>query len=196
MFYIRGQFSRQEARERKVYSLSDCLALSSSFQNILYGVFVLVEVSSRAQRIVAGLLDTGAVPSLVNSSFLPLSCKAHVKLVKASLLESAINAAVQVQGILSVHVQPWFAIIENLAVDLLQGTSIIDSRTLGLFLTAHKAAPIHSHQVLIFMSSSKIVSVFKEHVGDENSRTNLKTSGIFSELCRSVPKVQFNFSNN
>lgn len=137
--------------KRNFDHLEDWFKLSSFFWKPVYRVLICVGIQSERQHTVVWLLDLGAVRILVKSSFLqPILCS-NVRPVEApplSTLRTATNKADSFQGVIFLigymrilHACAWLHILENLAVNLLLGTSYMDRSIRVIFPTKRKIAP-------------------------------------------------------
>lgn len=118
--------------------------------------------------IVASLLYTGG-PNLVNKVFLPPQCPQYVKSAENLRLCTATQGRVNVEGLISMHVRTGgfrkpvcFGVAENLAVDVLLGTSLNDRCTYGIFPTVRKVVPICSRPVAVINSLPKVSFLFSD----------------------------------
>lgn len=68
-------------------------------------------------------------------------------------------------------VRPWFAIVENVAVDVLLGTSFIDLWIRGVFSTKRKVNSWHSTSVGIISTKSEEILNFAD-INPSNSSTS------------------------
>lgn len=90
-------------------------------------------------------------------------------------------------GNLRVHV--WFGIVENLAFEVLLGTSIIDQGIPGIFPTEHKIFPWHWEQVAIisiktaisWINTKNLVYNVKKHLRNDASSDNFNLCRIARE---------------
>lgn len=98
----------------------------------------------------------------MNEDFLLLAWRKAMKTIESPSLHTAnrnVEIVVDIVS-LSVHmgdlrVRPWFAVVENLAVELLLGTSFIDCCILGLFSSVLRIVPSHFQPVATVSTQKK-----------------------------------------
>lgn len=129
-----------------------------------------MRVKVGTQRTVARLSDTDAGLKPIKTSFHPPNCQAHIQFVSTLTIQDVTTEAVPVEGSISlqlcvgdVHAGPWLRIFEQLAVDVVLGTSYIDMCIRGIFLTKINSVPIHFSTVLILTSVPKVMSLLMEN---------------------------------
>lgn len=137
--------------------------LASFFCNATYRIQTSVSISSKSMLTVARLVLTGISPNLVNKNFLPLVWRKSVKTIRSPPLHTLNCEVVSVDGIVPLFVHlgdlrvcTWFGVVDNLAVNLLLGTSFIDPCIGEIFPTERKVVPRHSRPVAITSTQKKV----------------------------------------
>lgn len=70
-------------------------------------------------------------------------------------------------------VYAWFGVIRNLAVDVVLGTSFIDSCIRGIFPSERKVVPRHSQPLEIMLAPKKIIAIAADTEGvDVHTKAN------------------------
>lgn len=177
------------------YDEKESYVIASFFRKPTYRVRISVGVTSQSMMTVASLFDTGAGPNLVNKSFIPRNWHRYVEPIEQPQLRTATREHVNVEGVIpmfvrigDLRVRAWFGVVENLAVDILVGTSFIDRCIRGIFPTERKIVPWHSRPVSILTSSSNISSKFPrvEFLDHDGTQSEVKEDDEEEEffLCR------------
>lgn len=98
-----------------------------------YHVWFSIDIRANTLWTVTGLLDKGASPNHINRSLWRLLCPDYNKLAESPNLRTATEQAVHVDSIIPMFLRIgdlrsrfWFEFVENLAFDVLLGTSFID----------------------------------------------------------------------
>lgn len=143
--------------------------VASFFTKPTYQACLAVYITSRAMFVVTSLLDTGAGPNLVNNAFLPREWQRKVVSTPSPSLRTATRETVKVEGIVRTFVQigdlrvrAWSGVVENLAVDILLGTSFIDRFIISILAGERKVVPYHSCSVSIILSLPTVTFLFAD----------------------------------
>lgn len=107
--------------------------VASFIRKATYCVRISVRISSNAVLTVASLLNTGARPNPVNKNFLQSAWRKSLKTIRSPPLRPANCEVGFVEVIVPLFVRmanltvlAWFGVVQNLAVDVVLGTSFID----------------------------------------------------------------------
>lgn len=114
---------------------------------------------------VAVLIDTGAGPSLVSKAFLHSTCISLSRTERINFLKlgSANKQPLSSKGAVLLHLQMdvlrirlWFELADNLAEDLLLGTSFVDKYIREVFLAERKLFLWYSQPATVIEPATKI----------------------------------------
>lgn len=166
--------SQDEKPDKKnVENVEGCQTLSFLFQKPTYGVLICVRLNVRMKSWLASLLDKGEDLNLINSLPLPQNWQADIELVEALSLNAANREAAAVQGLTFLQIcigdlpaWAWFLNYEDLAVDLIVGTSLLTGATVEFSKPKkrwYQYATVQGHYSC-FLASPKIGSPFEEHI--------------------------------
>lgn len=138
--------------------------VSFFFCNPTHCVKNLIDAPSNASIVVAKLFDTGGGPSLINKDFLPLAWEDFIKSTRLPQMQTANCNVFNIESIWPLFtcigdlcVRAWFRIVDNLAVDILLGTSFIDRCIQRTFRTECEIGPSHSESLRIILTKTSII---------------------------------------
>lgn len=110
-----------------------------------------LDIKGLTQQTVSTFLETGDGLSHLNSSFFPPNWRSNVKRIKSLPMRTATKQPVPVQcliflhrGMGDLHSRFWLGIVENIAEDLLLGTSYIEQGIRGIIPAKQMIVPIQS----------------------------------------------------
>lgn len=122
--------------------------LTSFFRRATYRVQTSVVMSSNAMLTVESLFGTGPGPDLVNKDFLPPAWRESMESIKSATRRTVQRYVVSIEGTipLFVHmgtlsVRASFGVVNNLALDVLLGTSFIARRPRRVFPSKQNIVP-------------------------------------------------------
>lgn len=142
--------------------------LAFFFRKATYCFKSLKTVTSNTLLIMPRLLDLSVSYNFTNNDFLLQERKDAIKSIKSSQLQTANCKVVNIVGIVKSLIRTgdrlgcaWVVIFENLAVDVMLGTSFIDQRIRKIFATEQNVVPRHLNPVAI--TSGKKSASFMKH---------------------------------
>lgn len=154
-------------------------------------------VLSSALLTVVNLINTCAGPNLDIKEFLLQTWKEYIKSIISTQWQTANCEVVIIEVIMTLfiricnlHVRVWFGIFENLAVDELFGTWLIDRGICGIFPTERKIVPSHWTPLANNLTKMAINSINSDNmVFIVNIHWQNDASSHQFSLCRVVSQV-------
>lgn len=142
-----------------------------------------IGITSDIIRTSISVYDTGKGPNLIRTSFISLKCRDRIRPVVIVSLRSATDNLVQAIGKIMLflqlgerHVRVYFGNLDNLAVQLLAGTSFIDSFVKGVFPMGCRIIPIRTRPVAIIRKHTTLsdpLTVSQTHLDSKTCTEDL-----------------------